>query len=258
VELLLLGSVQASIANHSINLGVRKQRLVLAVLAMEVNRPVSVGRLVELIWQHDPPATARGMVHTYVCGLRTVLDNAGALRYGIWLDREVSGYVLRCDPEFIDIHRFRALTSEARRGDDDWRITLLERALDLWRGPALAGVAAEEVRLRLCRGLDEERCTAHEDLIDARLRLDRHNGLLAELLTLTDEHPNRPRLTGGLMRALHRAGRTAEALDTYQRARRRLREEFGLNPPRDLQDLHLAILHDDPALQPVTANLSPR
>jgi DNA-binding SARP family transcriptional activator len=136
----------------------------------------------------------------------------------------------------------------ARRSDDESRITLLERALALWRGPALAAVTVEEVWLRLCRGLDEDRLTAYEDLIEARLRLGRHEGLLTELLTLTDEHPHRPRLIGELMRALHLAGRTAEALETYRRARRWLREKFGLNPPRDVQNLHQAILNDDPDL----------
>lgn len=248
MELLLLGPVQARVDGRPVNLGVRKQRLVLAVLALEVNREVSVGRLVDLLWADEPPATARGMVHTYVCGLRSVLANTGADRYGVRLDRGAGGYVLRADPARIDLHRYRALIAQARRGEDEWRVTLLEKALDLWRGPALAAVATEEVRTRLCRGLDEERLTAREDLIEARLRLGRHEGLLAELLTLADEHPHRPRLTGELMWALHVAGRTAEALETFQRARRWLREEFGLNPPRRLRDLHLAILNDDPDL----------
>lgn len=249
MELLLLGPVEASIAGRRVNLGVRKQRLVAAVLALAVNRPVSVERLVGLMWPHDPPATARGMVHTYVCGLRTLLARIGAQDHGIRLDREGAGYVLRCDPHRIDVHRFRAMIAAARRQRDDERRTwTLRMALALWRGPALADLAPQEARLRLCSGLDEERLAAHEDMIDAMLRLGRHEDVLAELLPLTEEHPHRPRLIGALMRALHESGRTAEALAAYQRTRCRLRDEFGLNPPRHLQDLHQAILHDEPEL----------
>jgi DNA-binding SARP family transcriptional activator len=245
VELLLLGPVQASIDGRTVNLGVRKQRLVVAALALDPNHLVSVTRLIQLLWPTDPPMTARGMVHTYVSGLRAVLASTGGHR-DLRLDREASSYVLRCDPARIDVRRFRTFITKARICDDTQRITLLDRALALWRGPALAGVAPEEVRLRLCLGLEEERLTAHEDLIDARLRLGHQEGLLPELLALVDEQPHRPRLVGQLMRTLHRTGRAAEALETYRRTQRHLRDEFGLNPPQELQNLHLAILHDDP------------
>jgi DNA-binding SARP family transcriptional activator len=244
MELLLLGPVQARIAGRLVNLGIRKQRLVVAVLALEANRPVSVTRLIQLAWPDRPPGTARGMVHTYISGLRAVFARTGARRY-VQLDREAPGYVLHIDPDRIDVHRFRRLVNRARDCDDSGRTAVLGQALSLWRGPALGGTP-EDARLRLCRRLEEERLSAVEELVDTRLRLGQSGELLPELLTLVDEQPHRPRLVGALMRALHRIGRTAEALGTYEHARQLLRDEFGLNPPRELQALHLAILHDDP------------
>lgn len=245
VDLELMGPVQATMAGRPVNLGVRKQRLVLAVLALEANRQVEAERLIELLWPRDPPATARGMIHTHVSGLRTMLTNIGAKAAGVWVDREGSGYLLRCDLERIDVHRFRALVADARRSDDERRVAILERALRLWRGPPLTGTASEEVRVRLCASLEEARLTAVEDSIETRLRLGRHDGLLEDVLAHATEHPHRPRLVGGLMWTLHQSGRSAEALTTYQGFRQRLRDELGLDPPASLQELHLAILRAD-------------
>jgi DNA-binding SARP family transcriptional activator/tetratricopeptide (TPR) repeat protein len=247
VEIRLLGPVRIGVADRVLNAGVRKQRFVLAVLALEANRPVSTDRLVALVWPEDPPATARGMIHTYVSGLRAVLSRAGPAGDVMRLDREEPGYVLRCDPERVDLHRFRALVAAARQATgDEHRARVLSEALALWRGPALAGVTDEDTRARLCRGLEEARLTAVEDLIDARLRLGGHGELIDELIALTGDHPYRPRLAGALMRALHHAGRTAEALRTYQDLRRRLSDELGLDPPPDLRELHLATLRGEP------------
>ncbi|MEU4830337.1 BTAD domain-containing putative transcriptional regulator [Streptosporangium sp. NPDC023615] len=245
LEFFLLGPVQASATGRLVNLGVRKQRFVLALLALEVNKQVTTERLVELTWPQDPPMTARGMIHTYISGLRAAVAGSGGRHAGVRIDRGPAGYTLYCDPGRVDVHRFRALLAEARNGDDARRVELLSRALALWRGPALSGAAPEEVRENVCRGLDESRLTAVEDLVEARLRLGRHESLLEELLALAAEHPRRPRLTGGLMQALHRAGRTAEALEIYERTRQRLGEELGLDPPAELRELHLAIMRND-------------
>ncbi|GAA2586684.1 tetratricopeptide repeat protein [Actinomadura fulvescens] len=249
MEFFLLGPVRASVAGRPVNIGVRKQRLLLAVLCLEVNQEVGTERLIRLLWPQGPPPTARGMVHTYVSGLRTTLAKTGAADHGIRIERGRSGYVLRCDPGRIDVHRFRALAAEARAGsDDEHRVTLLGRALALWRGPALTGAGDEQARAQLAGGLEESRLNATEDLVEARLRLGRHHAVLHELLALVAEHPNRPRLTGALMLALHRAGRTADALEVYQAMRRRLREDLGLDPPPELRELHVAMLRGDPGL----------
>ncbi|MEV0391094.1 tetratricopeptide repeat protein [Nonomuraea sp. NPDC050643] len=231
-----------------VDLGVRKQRFVLALLALEANKQVTTERLVERIWPQDPPVTARGMIHTYISGLRSAIARANCP--GTSVERTAGAYLLRCDPDHIDVHRFRALLAQARVGDDETKVELLRRALALWRGPALAGAAPEEVREAVCRGLNEARLAAVEDLIAAQLRLGRHEELLEELLALAAEHPGRPRLIGGLMQALHRAGRTAEALVIYQQTRQHLGDQLGLDPPAELQELHLRLVRNDPVRTP--------
>lgn len=249
VEIFLLGPVQAKAGGQPVDLGVRKQRLLLAVLAMEVNRPVAMHRLIDLIWPEDPPATARGMLYTYVSRLRSVL----ACDTGVVLSRQDSSYLLACEPRCVDVHRFTALVSAARRATDDERaVAALDNALALWRGPVLAGIATDEVRDRLCGGVLEARLTALEDRADALVRLGRHDPLIGDLRSLTREHPDRPRLVGALMLALHRSGRTASSLEIYTRVRRELADAQGLNPAPDLQRLHQAILRDEVAVPSTT------
>ncbi|HEX5493105.1 MAG TPA: BTAD domain-containing putative transcriptional regulator [Mycobacteriales bacterium] len=240
----MLGPIEATTAGGSVNLGVRKQRLVFAVLALGANQPVTIDRLVDLVWPDDPPATARGMLHSYVSRLRAALRTAGTDRVG--LARVDSGYELRCDPSWVDAHRFTTLLAEARASTlDERRLALLDRALALWRGPALAGIAPAPTWAQLCQGLEEARLAAIEDQVEVRLRLARHDRLVDELLALTGEYPHRPRLTAALMLALHRTGRTGEALRVYQVVRRRLGEELGLEPPAELRNLQVAILRGD-------------
>jgi DNA-binding SARP family transcriptional activator/tetratricopeptide (TPR) repeat protein len=243
VELRLLGPVRAWSGGRQIAIGTRQQRLLLAVLALEANRPVPVHRLVDLLWEQAPPRSARAVVHTHVSRVRSALTGVSEVE----LVREGAAYALRCEPSVVDAHRFRALVAQARDEDDDERrVALLEEAAALWRGPALADVADEPLRERLCGDLHEERLVAAEDRFDALLRLGRHRSLVAELTLLAVEHPDRHRPVAQLMLALHRCGRTADALAVYDRARRRSVEQFGLDPAPELRRLHAAILHEGP------------
>lgn len=245
----LLGPVRAWANGELVDLGTRQQRFVLAVLLLEVNRLVTVPRLIDLIWPDDPPSTARGAIHSHVSRLRAALTRARAADHEVLLCRDGPGYVLRCDPLRVDAHEFRSMLVEARTvADDEQRVQLINKALALWQGPALASVASAEVRERLCQSLNEARLTALEDRFDAELRLRRHQTVVEELVALTAEHPTRQRLVGQLMLALHRSQRTAEALETYQRAKQRLADDAGLDPPAELEELQIAILRDDTRL----------
>jgi CheY-like chemotaxis protein len=159
----------------------------------------------------------------------------------------------------VDAHRFRALVDDARAANDDARaVELLDEALLLWRGKALACCAPDGVDTALCRGLTDARLTAVEDRADARLRLGQHRALLDGLSDLVARHPLRERLAGQLMLALHRDGRTAEALAVYQALRDRLAAELGLDPGERLRTLHGAVLRDDPTTQtPTTQTQTP-
>jgi DNA-binding SARP family transcriptional activator/tetratricopeptide (TPR) repeat protein len=248
MEFQLLGPVRAWVTGQPVDLGVRKQRFVLAMLLLEVNKHVSADRLVELTWPDGAPDSARAVIHTQVSRLRSVLAGAE----GVTLTREGSGYILNCDPGQIDLYRFRELCTRARTGPDEQRIELLDQALAMWDGPALSSITTEDVRIRLARPLDEARLGALEERFDAYLRLNRHPEVMHELAELAAEHPHRQQLISRLMLALHRSDRTPEALSTYQELYQRLDRELGIEPAPALRQLHLQILRDDPALLPFT------
>ncbi|RQX07764.1 transcriptional regulator [Micromonospora inaquosa] len=243
----ILGTVEAWAGRERVNLGSRKQRLVLAVLLLEPNRLVPLDRLVDLVWGEEVPASARASIQTLVSRLRAALRQAGD---GPAIVGRGAGYVVHVDPLLIDAHRFTDLVLKAGSADDERAVELFDQALALWHGEALAGVAPTEIAERLCGHLHEARWTALEDRLDAQLRLGEGRLLLAELTRLVADHPLRQRLVGQLMLALHRDGRTAAALNVYRTLRTRLAGDLGLDPAPELVWMESAILRADPALKP--------
>src|SRR5262249_43738100 len=156
-------------------LGPAKQRLILAIMALEANRPVPAERLVGLSWPAGAPRSARNAVQVRISRLRSLLAANDAARYGVELVTPSGAYQLRVDPARVDAHRFGLLVAQAREVDDDeQKAALLDHALSLWRGPALTGVIDDAVREQVCRGLEEGRISALEELFDAELRLGQH------------------------------------------------------------------------------------
>nr|MDT0659076.1 AfsR/SARP family transcriptional regulator [Micromonospora sp. DSM 115978] len=248
VEIRLLGPVEAWSDGGRLDLGPRQQRFGLAVLALEVNHLVSVGRLVDLTWPTGPPRTARHAVQVNISRLRAVLRATRGAE-AVALTTQGDGYALRGDPLIVDAHLFRDLLGRARRSVRDTdRVSLLRQALALWRGPALAGVGAPEITDTLTRGLTEERLAAEEECVDAELRAGNHLGVLGGLVELVARHPHRQRSVAQLMIAQYRAGLTADALATYRSARTAMARDIGLDPGRHLRDLEQAILRGDPGL----------
>jgi DNA-binding SARP family transcriptional activator/tetratricopeptide (TPR) repeat protein len=247
VELRLLGPVRATVGADDVPLGPRQQRLVLAVLALEVNQPVPVDRLVEWVWPgDDPPRSAAHAIRVQVSKLRAILANA---KSEMTIATAGAGYQLCADPRDIDAHQFLDGIAQARlAADDRARVDRLDRALRLWTGPALADTATPEIHDRLCGGLEESRLVALEDRFDAVLRLGGHQEALGEITTLVNAHPTRERLVRHLMLALHRGGQTTRALDVARRTRAYLAEELGIDPGPELQRLELGILRNDPDL----------
>jgi DNA-binding SARP family transcriptional activator len=251
VQFRLLGAVEVYSRGRRLDLGPRRQRFLLAVLALEAGQEVPVDRLVQLAWPASVPRTARHAVHVCVSRLRALLAAGGAPEQGVDLLTRGSGYLLQVRPEQVDAHLFRQLLRQARSSSDDAeRIVLLDRALGLWRGPALSGTAPDEVRGQLCRALEEAQLAAAEERVAAGLRLGRHTELVEELVELTELFPLRERLVWQLMVALYRSGRRSDALLVYRRTRSMLAAELGLDPGADLQQLELAILRADPDLGP--------
>ena len=141
-------------------------------------------------------------------------------------------------------------------GTDGARAFLTE-ALALWRGPALCDFAFHRFAQADIARLEDQRLACVEERIDRELEEGRHAELTGELEALVAENPLRERLRCQLMVALYRSGRQAEALEAYQQARSTLVDELGIEPGRELRELHQAILNQDPALEISTEHVRP-
>ncbi|HVV12745.1 AfsR/SARP family transcriptional regulator [Amycolatopsis sp.] len=242
----LLGPVELSGPGGPVRLGGPKQRAVLAALLLNANRVVPDQQLISLVWGGDPPASVRGQVQVYVSELRKLIGRNVIVRRS-------PGYYIEVGPGELDVHAFDEAVASARSdrtaGLVDAAADRLRAALALWRGPALGGVT-EALAAREVPGLEERRLAALEDYFDAQLTSGQHAAAVRELLQAAEENPFRERLQAQLMLALHRSGRTSEALDVYGVARARLVSELGVEPGRLLQDTQLQLLRAEEQSQP--------
>jgi DNA-binding SARP family transcriptional activator len=247
----ILGPLEVRAGDRVVPLRGARQRELLAVLLLHANEIVSSDRLIDDLWEGDPPPTATKMIQNGVSQLRKLLAPEGEGEQ--LLVTRSPGYLLRVDSGELDADRFESLAAEGRRelaaGDYAAAVERLREALALWRGPALVDfVDATFARAEAAR-FDELRSTATEDRIDADLALGRHADVVPELEALVAQYPLRERLRGQLMLALYRSGRQADALRVYQETRDVLVEELGLEPSPALQRLEKAVLVQDPALE---------
>lgn len=201
--------------------------------------PLSRDRLIDELWGERPPASAVSALHVHLSKLRALLDDLLVL--------EPAGYALKPGAFEVDVWRFDSLVEQAK--EEPHRAgALLTEALGLFRGEPLSDVPAEGSVARWRRALEEKRLHATVLRIDAELAAGAAGELVAELELLIDEHPYEEQLWGQLMVAHYRAGRQAEALDTFQRVRRLLANELGLEPGNALTALQQQILGQDPSL----------
>jgi predicted ATPase/DNA-binding SARP family transcriptional activator len=249
LELRLLGPLEVVREGAPVQVAGRKRRSLLALLALHAREPVARDRLIEELWPgHDPQAPAR--LQVYVSQLRRTLG-AGAL------ELRDDGYLLAAETDAAGFEQLAAAGRAAlRSGDARAAAELLGEALDLWRGPALGELAYEPFAQAAADRLDQRRRAAREDRIDADLELGRD--VLADAEELAQEDPLRERAWRALMLALYRAGRQADALAAYARARTVLVEELGLEPGPELRELQEAILRQDPGLLVEPEELSGR
>ncbi len=154
----VLGDVSMASSSRVVLPRSRRLRCVLGVLLVELGRPVSVERLIRLLWDHAPPATADNMVHNIVCQLRGVLS---AEPEAVAIRTVGPEYQLLADPNQVDLHLFRSVVEEARDIDDPTqKILTLFAALALWDGPVLGDAATESTRYLVCAPLERERLEA--------------------------------------------------------------------------------------------------
>ena len=251
MEFRVLGPLEANDGTTPLALGGRKQRALLARLVLGANRAIPMQRLIDDLWGEDVPASATKMVQIYVSQLRKVLP-AGVLR------TQPPGYLVAADPETVDAVRFATLRGEGAAalaaGDVATASKRLRAALDLWRGPPLAEFTEEPFAKVEGAHLEELRLTCLQESLEAELALGRHADAVGELEPLVAEHPLREPLHGQLMLALYRSGRQADALAAYERFRRTLDDELGIEPTEPIKQLQFKILNQDSALAPPPAH----
>ena len=219
-------------------------RVLLIALALEPGHVVPRAKLVDWIWGEQPPSDVANSLQALVSRLRRVLPKGS-------IDGQAGGYRLTVEPQAVDAVRFRQLVDQARGAEDMQRARLLRAALELWRGAVMEDVglqdsAAFDAVITRFEGL---RLAAMEDRYEAEIRLGRGPELVTELTELVALHPVRERLVAALMRALGAAGRGAEALIVYQRAREALADTLGVDPSPELSALHVALLRGEVGVQ---------
>ena len=246
--LRILGSLELLGPAGPVRLGAAKERCLLAVLALHPGEAVSQDRLAEALWGERTPRSAAHALQNYVLRLRRALRAAE----GVQILTDPAGYRLQAPVDMVDARLAERLIAEGREaaaaGDPATAARLLREALALWRGRALAEFSDQPFAQAESARLEEVRESAREDLVDAELALGRHHDLVGELEVMVASHPLRERRWGQLLLARYRDGRQAEALEGFRALRRTLREELGVDPGPELQDLHETILHQDPAL----------
>ena len=248
MDFRILGPLEVVDDGRPVVLQRGKQLALLAYLLLHPNELVSADRLIDALWGERPPPTAAKILQNAVSQLRRALGDDR-------LVTQAPGYRFRLEQGELDLHRFEQLAQEGRTKRD---ARVLRDALAIWRGEPLANLRDEPFAQNAARQLEETRLSVLEDRIDADLAAGRDVVLVPELEELIAREPLRERPYGQLMLALYRDGRQADALETYQRARKVLSQEVGLQPGPQLQELERRMLNQDPALAPKRASAASR
>jgi DNA-binding SARP family transcriptional activator/basic membrane lipoprotein Med (substrate-binding protein (PBP1-ABC) superfamily) len=252
MDFRLLGPLEVAVDGHPVSLGGSRARALLALLLVHRNEVVPLDRIVDELWAEPPPKTAGQVVRVYVSNLRKALESAGSDGPPQVILTRGNGYLLRTRPGEVDVDRFDTLRTEGRRllaaGEAAEAADALGEALSLWRGAPLQDFAYERFATTEIARLEELRLATLEDLFDAQLAAGHDSELVADLDPLVEANPLRERFRAQLILALYRSGRHADALEIYQRGRRHLVDELGLEPSESLRRLEARILQQDPEL----------
>ncbi|MDQ1024719.1 DNA-binding SARP family transcriptional activator [Streptomyces umbrinus] len=252
----ILGPVEVSFGEEQISLR-PKQTSLLATLLLQANRVVSVSKIIDTLWGGSPPSTPEAQVRILVSEIRKTLATT---RSGL-IRTQYPGYLLRVSAEQFDLEQFTQYVRDAQRateaGNLEQAVIRYGEALGLWRGRPLDNVRGHFAETESAQ-LSELRLGIAERHIGLMLDLGRHVEVVEELNRQVHDNPFREKPHSQLMLALHRCGRVAEALDIYAQLRQRLAAELGLEPTRDLQQLHHQLLTDNPVLRAPASTVSLR
>jgi DNA-binding SARP family transcriptional activator len=239
----LLGTLKVQGAGGRVDLGGLRQQRLLVMLLLEANRVVVADRLIEAMWDGEPPATARRQLHNAVAVIRRGFESAKSI-----VVKDGPGYRIQIDLQAVDAHRFTGMVARASAAAAEGRtaaaIELLEESLALWEGPALSGLNSPVLDIAAVK-LEEKRLSATERLLELRLAEGDSAVLVPQLGELVSQHPLREEVRRLLILALYDSGRKADALNVYEEGRRLLREEIGVDPSVGLRQLYERILRDD-------------
>jgi DNA-binding SARP family transcriptional activator len=242
VEFRVLGPLEVRHGPDSLALPAR-ERTLLAALLLGEGRVLSVDRLVSSLWGIDSPPSAVSSLHAYVSRLRARLRTDGAAPV---IRTWPQGYQLELGGTRFDLTELRELTEAARRaradGDLAGAADRYRQAVALWRGEPLLDLASSYLVQTYAAGIEEGYLAAIEEYTDVRLALGQHRRLVGELEHLVARWPLRERFVAQLVTALHRTGRTIDALTTIDTTRRRMADEYGLDPSPELARLEVDLL----------------
>jgi predicted ATPase/DNA-binding SARP family transcriptional activator len=246
LEIRLLGPLEVLAGGMPADVGGSKRQALLAMLALRNGRVVDVDRLVDGLWGEELPSAPRNALHHHIARLRAALGEES-------IAGTTDGYALK--GARVDAVRFEELLAETRSalrdGDLPAAADAVASAMALWRGSALQGLTGTAWFSAEARRLEALRVDALEEDFEVRLSLGEHRELVPELRAALADNPFRERQWAQLMLALYRSGRQADALETFQEARRVLSDELGLEPGPELRRLQEAILAQDPAIAAV-------
>ncbi|MFF0268461.1 BTAD domain-containing putative transcriptional regulator [Kribbella sp. NPDC004536] len=243
VQIRLLGSIDVVGDGVAKPISGVRRKLALAALALRIGQPVSSDFLIDIVWSGHTPATVVNTLQSHLSYLRRILGVPGCIL------TNSPGYRLDVRTIDTDLQAAERLVTGANACVDlRRRADKLQTALDLWRGEPLNDTRGHAWIDDQCERIDRLRYTAARSLVDARLALGDHFGVVTLTQELVEHHPFDEDLCAQLITALYRAGRQADALAAYQDLRRRLDDELGIQPGRRLRELQEAVLRQDERL----------
>ncbi|WP_343233676.1 BTAD domain-containing putative transcriptional regulator [Streptomonospora sp. PA3] len=234
----VLGPISAwSNDGEPVSVGGPRQRCVLGTLLVELGKEVTVDRLIEYLWDDDPPRTARSVIQVQISHLRRSFPDV--------IKTTAGGYLAAIEADKVDLHRFRGLVARAKTAEDPAEEAVLwDEALACWRGQPFSGTGSEHLGNAVVRPLLEERWNAWTSWVQCAFALHRYTEIITRVTPLVREDPLRERLQYFLIAALYRSGQRASALAAFQECREYLAEELGVDPSPEVMELHGQILRD--------------
>ncbi|MER6755348.1 AfsR/SARP family transcriptional regulator [Micromonospora echinofusca] len=245
MEFYFLGPLTIRSGATSVYLSGERSQKLFAALLLNSNQPVSVERLIDVVWDHRPPGTARQQIQNRLGRLRALLLTGGQR-----ITRTGNSYALEVSEKQIDGLRFRQLCTQAEQarcaGQLDRAASLLHAGLTLWRGSTIQGIDSPALRGDIVRW-EEARLRAIEAVVAVEFSRQRHSAMTTDLYSWVQHYPYHEGLHCSLAEALHAGSRTAEAVHVLHQLKLRLARELGINAGTGVHGLHRRLLGADVA-----------